>query len=200
MSDRVPADTADTLTDDAALDEGTRYPDTVKDLAYQLWAFELGGNAEKVSVALAQQSPPVVIDGRRVRDWAMRYQWAIRRYKDWYSIAPDVLRTTAIDLQFGIMETAAEMRRLLKSDKTSTVTTISRQGSTRIEEKPEVSVSDRIAAGRWIGENYARLRELGLTTQQAPERDTGDQATDTALTSDEAYRRIMARRERWGEN
>ncbi len=187
MNDDAPAATSAT---DHEIDRGYRHPDEVKETAYQLWAFKLGGNSEKVAAALK-------ISDRTVRDWSQRYEWPIRRYKDWQTIAPDLVRTLGIDLTFGLIETAAEMRRIVTTTETRKVETITPQGSVRTEQVDIVDVKDRIAAGKWIGDNYARLRELGLTTQQPMELTDGNDSPNLALTSEEAYARIMARRERW---
>lgn len=178
-----------------ARDTGKRYDSETKERAYQLWAFRYGGNCERVAEAMAELIPPTILDGRIVRYWAQHYKWAIRRYQDWQQIAPDLVRTLGIDLTFGLLETAAEMRRLVSSTKTRIVTTISPSGSVRTEEKPEVSNSDRISAGKWIGDNYARLREIGALTQDAPAIEGGNETEDTSM--DAVLERMRKRRERW---
>ncbi len=53
MDDHPIAETAETTESQPPKDTGTRYTDAEKEIAYQLWAFKLGGNCEKVSAAHA---------------------------------------------------------------------------------------------------------------------------------------------------
>lgn len=185
------------MPESPATGTGTRYDDETKERAYQLWAFVLGGNAEKVAARLAESKPPVKVDGRTVRDWVNRYKWPIRRYNDWQQIAPDLIRTLGIDLTFGLLETAAEMRRIVTSTKMLKITTTTPMGSQRTEEVPEIEPKDRIAAGKWIGDNYARLRELGLSAGPP----MLDQPTEPLDPSPEAAaERIRLRRESWNQD
>lgn len=188
--------TADSWDTDEGRDEGTRYPDVVKERAYQLWAFKCGGDATKVSAALKEDKPPVKVDPHRIRDWARRYEWPMRRYQDWQQIAPDLIRTLGIDLTFGLLETAAEMRRIVTSNKMLTIETVTPMGSQHTEEVPEIATKDRIAAGKWIGENYARLRELGVHNDAPPLTEGSANGGDALDMSPEAaLERIRRRRE-----
>src|SRR5262245_25097746 len=119
----------DNLDTPAERDEGTRYPDWIKQKSYQLWAFRCSGDAQKVSAALAADDPPVEVDAHRVRDWARRYRWPVKRYEDWRSIAPDLVQTGVIDVNLGFVESAAVMRALVND--------------------PTAAARDRIAAATW---------------------------------------------------
>jgi hypothetical protein len=125
----------------------TRHTDETRELAYQLWAFTLGGNCVRVAAALAKMSPPIDVDVRAVQRWAESEHWAIRRADDWTQIAPDLARQTAIEARYGLLESATMARDMVTNDRMRTITTISPTGSVTTKEVPEVSAKDRLTAG-----------------------------------------------------
>jgi hypothetical protein len=150
----------------AERDEGTRYPAWIKAFAFQLWAFRCSGDAAKVSAMLAAHDPPAEVDPHRIRDWARRYEWAIRRHEDWRTIAPDLVQTGVIDVQLGFVESAAVMRALVND--------------------PTAAARDRIAAAGWLKgpqETIATLEAAHAQREPLPE-------LAPVTTTEEALERI----------
>lgn len=165
MSERLPAERPER-------DTGIRYPEETKERAYQLWAFLLGGNAEKVAAELAKLDPPVIVDGRTVRDWATRYQWAVRRADDWRRIAPDLSLQTVVETRYGLLEAARMARGIVASD------------------DPKIGSRDRLAAGALLQRIEESLRTLAVQADHASAR------LPATTTPEEAEQRIAELRER----
>ena len=159
--DSLPMQTGDGIA--------TRFSDEAREAAYQLWAFQYRGNAEKVSAALAKHDPPIKVDARSVQRWAKDGQWAIRKADDWRKIAPDLGRQTVIEADYGTLETAVRMREIVNDDTLLTIETTSPSGSVTRRQVPRTATKDRIAAGellRKIGE-FLRPTIQGQTEARA---------------------------------
>lgn len=90
---------------------GNRYPDSIKELGYQLWAFKCGRDSKQVAADLLL-AEDVQVHERTIRDWSHRYQWAERASSDLAAIAPDMLRTSVSELIAGSHEASHYLRRV----------------------------------------------------------------------------------------
>lgn len=87
-----------------------RWPDEVRELAYQLWAYTCGRNAVRVCAVLADEhDAPVPL--RTVQHWASSEGWSDRVREDLSSIAPDLHQTIVSELILGAVESARLLRR-----------------------------------------------------------------------------------------
>lgn len=95
-------------------DNGKRYDDETKELAYELWAYVTGENARDVAVMLSREG--VTVPERTVRDWATRYGWAERVATELDTLAPAIRAKTARELVIGGLEAARTLRRSVRAD------------------------------------------------------------------------------------
>ena len=95
---------------------GKRYSQSEKDLAYQLWAFVCGRNAEKVSAAMKTGDWGAAIDitSRTVRDWAVNGRWEERQREDMQRIAPDLRGGILTELLLAGKEAAEYARGVVR--------------------------------------------------------------------------------------
>lgn len=116
MSDR-----ADSL-DIEAIEEADRAPRLpydigVKDLAYQLWAFECGRRVRDVVRLLKNgeyhDGEPVLVDERTVRRWVHEGGWVQRVRDNIRQLAPDLNEQTVIDLVVGRRDAVRYLRRVV---------------------------------------------------------------------------------------
>jgi hypothetical protein len=91
---------------------GNRYDDSLKELAYQLWAFKCGRDSRQVASELLQ-AEDVQVNDRTIRYWSTAYQWSERASSDLAAIAPDMLRTSVSELIAGSHEASRYLRRVV---------------------------------------------------------------------------------------
>lgn len=87
-----------------------RWPDEVREMAYQLWAYTCGRNAARVCAVLADEHGHEV-PLRTVQHWASDGSWSDRVREDLSSIAPDLHQTIVSELILGAVESARLLRR-----------------------------------------------------------------------------------------
>lgn len=95
-------------------DRGTRYDDETRDEAYQLWAFRYGRNAERVAEAMQERFPG--LDGRTVRYWAQRDDWAVKVRQDLTALAPAIQQAIITDVIAGAGEGAQHLRAVARGE------------------------------------------------------------------------------------
>src|SRR4051812_16531242 len=83
--------------------QGVRTPSELRNLAYQLWAFECGRNCRAVARILG-------IGDCNVERWASKEAWADRAHRDLRAIMPDLVEQTSTNLRLAAFHSA---RRLL---------------------------------------------------------------------------------------
>lgn len=188
VDDDGEMETSDTVWMVRGSGRAARFSDHAKEIVYQMWAFQYAGNARKVSEALERQTPPISVDERSIRQWAKDGQWAIRRADDWQRIAPDLMRQTAIETRYGLLETAITMRDIVTNTRTRTITKTYGE-TTEVQEVPEVQTKDRIAAGKLLSEIDSELRQIAMASVAR-----ADGPTDLSRLSDAE----LARMEREG--
>ena len=98
------------------LDRGhnNRYDPSTRDLAYQLWAFRHGRNAEKVAAELQDACPQ--LDGRTVRRWAVEEGWAERADREIRELAPAINESNVASLISGSPEAVQALREVARGD------------------------------------------------------------------------------------
>ncbi len=98
------------------LDRGhnNRYDASTRDLAYQLWAFRHGRNAEKVAVELQDSCPQ--LDGRTVRRWAVEGAWAELADREIRELAPAIHESNVASLIAGSPEAVQALREVARGD------------------------------------------------------------------------------------
>ncbi len=91
-----------------------RYPDEVKELAYQLWAFVCSRDCKKTYEALlsGDNGDPVDVSYQAIAYWAREYGWADRATRDVQSIAPDLRHQAFSELLFAGLDGARYIRRV----------------------------------------------------------------------------------------
>ncbi len=100
----------------SVLDRGrnNRYDTSTRDLAYQLWAFRHGRNAEKVVTELQDSCPQ--LDGRTVRRWAVEGEWAARADREIRELAPAIHESNVASLIAGSPEAVQALREVARGD------------------------------------------------------------------------------------
>jgi hypothetical protein len=83
--------------------QGVRTPAEVRNLAYQLWAFECGRNCRAVADTLG-------IGAHNVERWAAKEGWAERAERDLRAIMPELVAQSAVNLRLAAYHSS---RRLL---------------------------------------------------------------------------------------
>src|SRR5262245_31619124 len=82
---------------------GVRTSAELRNLAYQLWAFECGRNCRAVARLLG-------IGDYNVERWAAKEGWAERAHRDLHAIMPDLVDQTSTNLRLAAFQSS---RRLL---------------------------------------------------------------------------------------
>lgn len=94
-----------------------RYPEEVKELAYQLWAFVASRNASEVVRRLAtEEHGGHDVPYQTVAYWVREYGWADRAARDVDSIAPDLRHQVFSELLFAGLEGAKYIRKVIDGD------------------------------------------------------------------------------------
>lgn len=121
MGEHSTTDTTDTVNATrtpsvALLNRGhnNRYDASTRDLAYQLWAFRHGRNAEKVVTDLQISCPQ--LDGRTVRRWAVEGEWADRADREIRDLAPAIHESNVTSLIAGSPEAVQALREVARGD------------------------------------------------------------------------------------
>ncbi len=98
------------------LDRGrnNRYDASTRDLAYHLWAFRHGRNAEKVVAELRDSCPQ--LDGRTVRRWALEEGWAERADREIRELTPGIRESNVASLIAGSPEAIQALREVARGD------------------------------------------------------------------------------------
>lgn len=152
----------------------TNYPDSVKQSAYEAWAFKCGGNCARVSALLKTYDPPLDVNERAIQRWAKDHNWPQRRYNDWHDIAPDLTRQGIIDVHLGFVESASEMRRIVNS--------------------PGEETKDKVAAAKWIKEATEMISTLEQQTPRLPSSTIDTASSDDPEAILAAFRQRDARK------
>jgi hypothetical protein len=98
-------------------DNGKRYSEETRELAYELWAFVAGENCEEVAALLAREEyGAVVVPARTVRDWVTRFGWVERLASELDALAPAIRAKTARELVLGGLDAARVLRRATRDD------------------------------------------------------------------------------------
>ncbi len=115
-TDMADMETAATAHTPPVLDRGhnNRYGAQTRDLAYQLWAFRHGRNAEKVAAGLQDSCPQ--LDGRTVRRWAVEEAWAERADREIRELAPAIHENNVASLIAGSPEAVQALREVARGD------------------------------------------------------------------------------------
>lgn len=97
----------------ATRDTSTRYPDEVKELAYQLWAFMSSRNASEVSRQLhTEDYGAIEVPRETVAYWVREYKWTERAERDVQAIAPNLRHQAFSELLFAGLDGAKYIRRV----------------------------------------------------------------------------------------
>lgn len=91
-----------------------RYPEEVKELAYQVWAFAAGRDAKRTHASLTagEHGDPVEVSYQAIAYWAREYAWASRAERDMQSIAPDLRYQAFSELMFAGLDGARYIRQV----------------------------------------------------------------------------------------
>jgi hypothetical protein len=107
----------DSRSETAVTENGKRYTDETRELAYELWAFVAGENCEEVAALLAREEyGAVVVPARTVRDWVTRFGWVERLATELDALAPAIRAKTARELVLGGLDAARVLRRATRDD------------------------------------------------------------------------------------
>lgn len=92
------------------------WPDSTKELGYQLWAFIAGRNAKEVARLLAsgEHGDPVNVPHTTLCYWAREYGWAERVDREIQAIAPDLRRQAFSELMLAAIEGAKYLHRVAR--------------------------------------------------------------------------------------
>lgn len=110
----------DTAT--AATKDRLAHDESVRNLAYELWAYVASRDLRKVQALLAAGEygdiGPQIVPDRTLRDWRDRYQWAARVNDDIHKIAPDLRYQAFSELLFAGLDGARYIRRVNAGEET----------------------------------------------------------------------------------
>ncbi len=96
---------------------GTRYDAETLDLAYQLYAFKHGRNAEAVARELgAENGKCPGLDGRTVRRWAKEQGWAARSDREIRELAPAIHASNVTSLVAASPEAIQALREVARGE------------------------------------------------------------------------------------
>lgn len=92
-----------------------QWPEEIRELGYQLWAYVHGRDASAVASALAREHDARV-PVRTVQHWASAHGWGERATAELSSIAPALHEGIVADLILGAVESARLLRRSVSPD------------------------------------------------------------------------------------
>ncbi len=96
---------------------GTRYDPETRELAYQLYAFKHGRNAEAVARELgADEGKCPGLEGRTVRRWAVEGGWADRADREIRELAPAIHAANVASLIAGSAEAVQAVREIQRGE------------------------------------------------------------------------------------
>jgi hypothetical protein len=96
------------------LTKGQAYPDEIREMSYQLWAFKHSRNIAAVCRELKEKAPSLDYD--TVHRWAKVDNWPARVKADLVAIAPDIMQSIVTDLIAGAAEGVATVRSVARGD------------------------------------------------------------------------------------
>lgn len=96
---------------------GTRYDGETRELAYQLYAFKHGRNAEAVARELGAEGGKCPgLEGRTVRRWAVDEGWAARSDREIRELAPAIHACNVTSLLAGAPEAILALREVARGE------------------------------------------------------------------------------------
>lgn len=99
--------------------EGRRageWPDSVRELAFELWAYKHAGNCEKTAEAIAKGPDGYPVPARTIREWATAHNWAERKITKMAEWAPAIREQVVTEVIAGSIDAIAYVRAIVSGE------------------------------------------------------------------------------------